>query len=110
MCKQCTDVVGYRCLIVRCITNEITTPGTANTLTLSIPAVFVAPGSIASTTTMAAGTTLTSVGATTLATAGASVNTFGNQTGATSVTIRGGSGGIALNDLHVSHQWKSNTG
>lgn len=41
-------------------------------------------------------TTLTSTGATTLATTGASVNTFGNTTGTTSVTIRAGSGGITL--------------
>lgn len=39
-------------------------------------------------------TTLASTGATTLATTGASVNTFGNTTGATSVEILAGSGGI----------------
>jgi len=41
-------------------------------------------------------TTLTSTGATTLATTGASTNTFGNTTGATSVAISAGSGGINL--------------
>ena len=41
-------------------------------------------------------TTLTSTGATTLATTGASTNTFGNTTGATSVGILAGSGGINL--------------
>jgi hypothetical protein len=41
-------------------------------------------------------TTLTSSGATTLATTGASVNTFGNNTGATSVAIEVGTGGFNL--------------
>lgn len=38
--------------------NQITTTGTANTITLTIPATFIAPGSIASTTTVTVGTDL----------------------------------------------------
>ena len=70
--------------------NQITTTGSGSTITLSIPNAAIAPGSMVVTTT------LSSAGATTLATTGASVNTFGNATGATSVTITSGTGGIAL--------------
>ena len=70
--------------------NEITTAASGSTVTWSVPSTFIAPGSIAATTT------LSSVGATTLATTGASVSTFGNVTGTTSVTILGGTGGILL--------------
>ncbi len=76
--------------------SEIVTTGTANTITWSLPAAIIAPGSLATTTSLQAGTTLTSAGATTLATTGASVNTFGNATGATSVTVTSGTGGISL--------------
>lgn len=41
-------------------------------------------------------TTLTSTGATTLATTGASVNSFGNTTGATSLSLLAGTGGLFL--------------
>lgn len=65
-------------------TNQITTAASGSTVTLSIPAVFVAPGSIASTTTMASGTTLTagtSLSVTTSATVGTSITaTLGNIT------------------------------
>lgn len=90
--------------------NQITTTGSLNTETISVPATFIAPGSIASTTSMSAGTTLTSVGATTLATAGASVNTFGNATGATSLTFTSGSGGITLTATNAALTANSGTG
>lgn len=90
--------------------NQITTTGTLNTETISVPSTFIAPGSIASTTSMSAGTTLTSVGATTLATTGASVNTFGNATGATSVTLTSGSGGITLTATNAAITENSGTG
>lgn len=83
--------------------NQITAINAAGTVTLSIPATFIAPGSIASTTTITAGTglTVTSGGAavtgtTTINTSGAAVTTIGtggtgavnigNATGNTAVT------------------------
>jgi len=48
--------------------------------------------------------TLTSTGATTLATTGASVNTFGNTTGATSLTLSAGTAGIIFNSTTPSEQ------
>ncbi len=82
--------------------NEITTTGTLNTQTLTLSATLVAPGSITSTTGIAAGTTLSSVGATTLATAGASVNTFGNTTGATSLAHRVGAAAFSIDGVTSS--------
>jgi hypothetical protein len=82
--------------------NQVTTTGTANTQTLSIPAAFVAPGSITSTTGITAGTTLTSAGATTLATTGASTNTFGNTTGATALTLSVGTGNFLVDGVGAS--------
>jgi len=94
--------------------SQIETLGAGSSITFSIPAVFIAPGSIEATTSIlsgttitagttvtsgtgiVAGTTLTSAGATTLATTGASVNTFGNTTGATSVDVLAGTGGIVI--------------
>ncbi len=104
--------------------SQIETTGSGDTITLSLPAALTVPGSLTTTTTLTVGTdavvggnltvtgdfiidditandgaftgTLTSAGATTLATTGASVNTFGNATGATSVAITSGTGGIAL--------------
>ena len=90
--------------------SQLTTTAGVGVVTLSIPAAFIAPGSIASTTTLAAGSTLSSVGATTLATTGASVNTFGNATGATSVTLTSGSGGIALVATNAALSLASGTG
>ncbi len=63
--------------------SQITSTGTAGTITFSIPAAFVAPGSIASTTTVTSGTALvatTSVtaGTTVTATLGAITATNGN--------------------------------
>jgi hypothetical protein len=56
--------------------NQITVTGAASTLTWSIPATFIAPGSIASTTTITAGTALV---ATTTVTAGTGItSTLGN--------------------------------
>lgn len=46
--------------------------------------------------------TLTSTGATTLATTGASVNTFGNTTGATSLSLRVGTGNFSLDGVAAS--------
>jgi hypothetical protein len=42
--------------------NQIHTVGTAATITFSIPSVFIAPGSIASTTSLTAGTTFSAIG------------------------------------------------
>lgn len=64
--------------------NQITTTGGLNTLTFSIPAVFIAPGSIASTTTIVAGTSLT---ATTSVTA-----TLGNITATNGNIVKGTAG------------------
>lgn len=47
-------------------------------------------------------TTLTSTGATTLATTGASTNTFGNTTGATSLSLLVGTGNFVLNGVGAS--------
>lgn len=56
--------------------NQITTTGTAGTITFSIPAAFIAPGSIASTTTITSGTSMV---ATTTLTAGTGITaTTGN--------------------------------
>lgn len=56
--------------------NQITTTGGVNTLTFSIPSAFIAPGSIASTTTITSGTALV---ATTTLTAGTGItSTTGN--------------------------------
>lgn len=69
---------------------EVTTAGSAGTITFGLDNPLTPPGDVAITGT------LSSTGATTLATTGASVNTFGNATGATSVTITSGTGGLAL--------------
>lgn len=88
--------------------SQITTTGGTNTLTFSIPTTFLAPGTIASTGALTAGTTLTATGGLTtlttlnqlgtanLNTAGAAVTTIGtggtgavnigNATGNTAVT------------------------
>lgn len=88
--------------------NQITTTGGLNTLTFSIPATFIAPGSIASTTSITAGNGLTVtlgtsslkattiVGTTSINASGAAVTTIGtggtgavnigNATGNTAVT------------------------
>jgi hypothetical protein len=58
--------------------NQITTAGSGSTITFSIPAAFIAPGSIASTTTITSGTALV---ATTTVTAGTGItSTTGNIT------------------------------
>ncbi len=57
--------------------NQITTTGTTNTITWSIPTTFVAPGTIASTTTLHAGTAL-SAATTITATLGNITATNGN--------------------------------
>lgn len=60
--------------------NQITTTGGLNTLTFSIPAVFIAPGSITSTTTITAGTGLTVTAGDATVSAGNIVATLGNIT------------------------------
>lgn len=69
---------------------EIVTTGAGSTITFSIDDPFNIPGDV-----IIPGT-LTVAGAVLLATTGASVNTLGNATGATSVGITSGTGGIAL--------------
>lgn len=83
--------------------NQLTTTGGLNTLTFSIPATFIAPGSIASTTTLTAGTNfsaitgtstfvgtfhanVTGAAATVIGTGGTGVTQIGNATGNTAVT------------------------
>lgn len=73
--------------------NEITTTGGLNTLTIHIPATFITPGSIASTTTLTAGsslavTTSATIG-TTLAVTGITTLAALNQTGTTNINISG---------------------
>lgn len=63
--------------------NQVTTTGAGSTITLSTPATFIAPGSIASTTTVTAGTavvatTSVTAGTTVTATLGAITATNGN--------------------------------
>lgn len=106
--------------------NQITTTGGLNTLTFSIPAVFIAPGSIQSTTSLTVGTNTTATGgnasfgggtftvatgvnainisadasATTVNLAtGAAVKTLtlGSTTGASITTLQSGSGGMSIN-------------
>lgn len=87
--------------------NQITTTGGLNSLTFSIPAVFTAPGSIASTTTLTAGsslsvttsavigTTLTATGGlTTLAALTQVGTTLINASGAAATTIGTGGTGV----------------
>ena len=57
--------------------NQITVTGTANTETFSVPAAFIAPGSIASTTTLTSGTSLA---VTTSATVGTTLGVTGLTT------------------------------
>jgi hypothetical protein len=69
--------------------NQITATTTAGTTTLSIPAVFIAPGSIASTTTMTAGTGITATTGNITASAG-NVSASGTVTGGTGVIATSG--------------------
>ena len=50
-------------IVMTSTANQVTTTAAADTVTFSIPAVFIAPGSIASTTTLAVGTDATVAGA-----------------------------------------------
>ncbi len=68
---------------------QIVTTGSGSQIVFSLDSPLT-PGDVAITGT------LSSTGATTLATTGASVNTFGNATGATSVALVSGTGGISL--------------
>lgn len=89
--------------------NQITTTGGLNTLTFSVPATFIAPGSIASTTTLTAGsslavttsatvgTTLGVTGLTTLAAHTAVGTALINASGAAATTIgTGGTGAVNI--------------
>lgn len=70
--------------------SQITSTGTAGTITFSIPAAFIAPGSIASTTTVTSGTALV---ATTSVTAGTTVTaTLGAITATNGNIVRGTAG------------------
>lgn len=65
-------------IIIAGTANQITVSSSGSTVTLSVPSTFIAPGSIASTTTVTAGTALV---ATTSVTAGTSITaTLGNIT------------------------------
>ncbi len=66
--------------------NQITTTGTAGTITFSIPSAFTAPGSIAATTSVTAGTTVTAtLGAITATNGNLVLGTAGNKIMSTSV-------------------------
>ena len=92
-------------VIVAGTANQITTSGAASTLTLKLPAVVVAPGTLASTTTLAAGTSL-AVGTTAVVGTGLTVTAGGaaitgtttiNTAGASNTTIgTGGTGAVRL--------------
>ena len=66
--------------------NQLTVTQTAGTSTWTIPATFIAPGSIASTTTITAGTGITSTTGNIVASAGNITATLGSISAATSVT------------------------
>jgi len=81
--------------------NEITTAGAVSTITLSIPAVFVAPGSIASTTTIASGTTLTA-GTSLAVTTSATIGTTLAVTGATTLAAVSATNALLSGTLGVT--------
>src|SRR5208282_2968076 len=67
-------------------TNQITTAASGSTVTLSVPIAFIAPGSIASTTTLTGGTGITATTGNIVATAGNITTTAGSISSATTVT------------------------
>lgn len=67
-------------------TNQITATTTAGVVTLTIPSTFIAPGSIASTTTLTGGTGITATTGNIVASAGNITTTVGSITSATSLT------------------------
>ena len=74
--------------------NQITTTGGLNTLTFSVPSTFIAPGTIASTTTLTAGsslsvTTSAVIGTTLTATGGLTTLAALTQTGTTLINASG---------------------
>lgn len=69
--------------------NEITTAASGSTVTFTIPATFIAPGSIASTTTLTGGTGITATTGNIAASAG-NVSASGTVTGGTGVTATTG--------------------
>lgn len=85
--------------------NEITASTTAGAVTLSIPTTFIAPGSIASTTTLTGGTGITATTGNITATNGNFVSSAagdgivlnsGTASGTTSATLNGRSGQITI--------------
>ncbi len=76
--------------------NQITSIGTAGTITFSLPVAITAPGSLVTTTTLASGTTLaagTSMSAATSITAGTTLTaTLGNITATNGNIVRGTAG------------------
>jgi hypothetical protein len=66
--------------------NQVTASTTAGAVTLSIPSTFIAPGSIASTTTLTGGTGITATTGNIVATAGNITTTAGSITSATTLT------------------------
>jgi hypothetical protein len=79
--------------------NQITSTAGTNKLTFSIPAAFIAPGSIASTTTLTGGTGITATTGNIAASAG-NVSASGTVTGGTGVTAT--TGNIAASAGNVS--------
>ena len=81
--------------------NQITSTGTANTITLSVPTTFIAPGSITSVTTITAGTGLTVTAGNIVASVG-SISAAGTVTAGLGVTATTGNitatnGNLVLN-------------
>jgi len=73
--------------------NQITSTGAVSTITFSIPAAFIAPGSIASTTTITAGTGLVVTAGGAAVTGTTTINTSG---AATTTIGTGGTGAVAI--------------
>lgn len=67
-------------------TSEITTTASAGTITFAIPTTFIAPGSIASTTTLTGGTGITATTGNIVASTGNITTTVGSITSATTLT------------------------
>lgn len=94
--------------------SQITTTGAAGTITLSIPAIFIAPGTIRSTTTLTAGTslavttsaaigtTLAVTGTTTLAAVNATAGTFSTTLGVTGLSTLAATNIVGTTNINVS--------
>lgn len=78
-------------------TNQITTTGTTNTITVSVPTTFIAPGSIASTSTITAATGLTvTSGNVTLTNGNVVLTAAGNKINRTSVGTTAAAGANSI--------------